>query len=259
MFGFFKSKTGGEEKGDVKAMRYQLLQFLKEQLQRWEGEGTRIKGIQVFVAPAEGERELYEAVVYHHEESLFRDEVQRIADDFAIDLPPDWALQVLFEEELPPGTVKAGTLPIGMHLVTNKKPVINQSASARLKVLQGEAEQAEYAITAKEGKICIGRERQSQTAEGFFRTNQVAFPANSASDSNKYISRQHAHIEWNPEAGCFFLFADEGGVPPRNKVKVRTRSGDLVKLQTTQIGHPLKHGDQIILGETALLEFSYDE
>lgn len=257
MFGFLKTK-GGDERGDVKAMRHQLLQFLKEQLQRWEGEGTRIKGIQVFVAPAEGERELYEAVVYHHDEAQFRDEIQRIADDYAIGLPPDWALSVLFEEALPAETVKAGSLPIGLHLVTNKKPVINQPGEGKLTVLQGEAEREEYHFTSKEGKICIGREQRSQTAEGFFRINQVAFPANSSSDANKYISRQHAHIEWNAEAGCFFLFADEGGIPPRNKVKVRTATGNLVKLQTTQIGHPLASGDQIILGEGALLLFTAD-
>jgi hypothetical protein len=51
------------------------------------------------------------------------------------------------------------------------------------------------------------------------------------------------------------LFADEGGIPPHNKMKVRTQGGIPVKLQTTQIGHRLQEGDQIILGESALLEF----
>jgi hypothetical protein len=39
------------------------------------------------------------------------------------------------------------------------------------------------------------------------------------------------------------------------------RSGDStpVKLQATNIGHLLKDGDQVILGESALIEFSYKQ
>ncbi|HLL96228.1 MAG TPA: hypothetical protein VK404_14705, partial [Spirosoma sp.] len=84
------------------------------------------------------------------------------------------------------------------------------------------------------------------------------FPATSAQEANRYVSRQHAHIEWNGEAGCFMLFADEGGVPPRNKVKIRSTGADLpIKLHSTQVGHPLQEADQIVLGESAVLEFSY--
>lgn len=54
------------------------------------------------------------------------------------------------------------------------------------------------------------------------------------------------------------LFADDGGVPPRNKVKVRSvKEHNSVKLTFTELGHALHEGDQIILGESAVLEFSY--
>jgi hypothetical protein len=97
-----------------------------------------------------------------------------------------------------------------------------------------------------------------QTRDNFFRINTIAFPAESTADSNKYISRQHAHIEWDNGTGTFLLFADEGGVPPRNKIKIRSlQNEDPVKLQSTRVGYSLQEGDQIILGETALLEFSY--
>jgi hypothetical protein len=33
--------------------------------------------------------------------------------------------------------------------------------------------------------------------------------------------------------------------------------GSLIKLQTAQIGHALKEGDQIMLGESTLLQFTY--
>ena len=54
------------------------------------------------------------------------------------------------------------------------------------------------------------------------------------------------------------LYADEGGVPPGNKIKVKTLKDDnLVKLHSTEIGHCLIDGDQVILGDSAVLEFSY--
>ena len=96
-----------------------------------------------------------------------------------------------------------------------------------------------------------------QTPDGFFRENVIAFPGNSGSESNKFVSRQHAHIEWDNDSGSFLLFADEGGIPPRNKVKLRSENGELEKLQTMEIGHQLREGDQIILGDSAVLEFSY--
>lgn len=87
--------------------------------------------------------------------------------------------------------------------------------------------------------------------------NDIAFPTESSSKSNKFVSRQHAHIEWNRDAGAFFLYADEGGIPPRNKVKVQTADGGIVRLQSTQVGHQLAEGDQIMLGEGVVLGFGY--
>jgi pSer/pThr/pTyr-binding forkhead associated (FHA) protein len=87
--------------------------------------------------------------------------------------------------------------------------------------------------------------------------NTIAFPANSNNESNKFISRQHAHIEWDNDSAAFLLFPDEGGIPPKNKVKVRSAAGELIKLQAIEIGYELKDGDQIVLGDSAVLEFSY--
>ncbi|HEU4471102.1 MAG TPA: FHA domain-containing protein [Flavisolibacter sp.] len=258
MFDFLKTKQE-EQPMDVKTIRHRLLQFIKEQLQRWEGgEGSHIRGMQLFLSPGPADRQFYESVVHHNEEGRFKaEEVQKIADDYAIELPANWYLEILFTEDLPAEAQKAKDMPAAIHIVTNKQPTINRPTTAYVHVLNGEAEQKTYTITAKGGRVCIGRDREAQTAEGFFRLNNIAFPADSGDPGNKFISRQHAHIEWNAEAGSFFLFADEGGIPPRNKVKVQTAGGTLIKLQTTEIGHPLQEGDQVVLGETALIQFSY--
>lgn len=255
----FLRKKNDQQPMDVKIIRTRLLQFIKEQLQRREGgEGSNIKGMELYIAPAAEEKDVYESTVYFHENDRFKnEEVQKIADDYAIALPPQWSLSILFVDELPAEAVKSKELPLALHISTKKQPTLSTPTTAYLKVLAGEAEHEDYTITATSGRIYIGRDREVRTIDGFFRMNTIAFLVKSSTDSNKYISRQHAHIEWNEESGSFFLYADEGGIPPRNKVKVQTANGSLIKLQTTQVGHTLKEGDQIMLGESTLLLFTY--
>ncbi len=256
MLDIFK-KNDEKTTQDVKTIRHQLLQFIKEQLRRWEGgEGNNIKGIQIFIAPDETEKSFYEGAVYYDDIDQLRDEIQRIADDYSIALPDNWTLEAAFVEEFPKEATKAPKLAVAVFVSTKKQPQLSQATTAYIKILAGEAEQQEYTITAAGNKVCIGREKRAQTEDGFMRENTIAFPGDKH-QSNKYVSRTHAHIEWNKETGGFYLFADTGGLPPRNKTKVRTADGDLIKLQTTQIGYPLEEGDQILLGDSALLQFTY--
>ena len=77
MFDFFKQKNEAS-RPDVKTIRHELLNFIKEQLQRWEGEGSHIKGMQLFLVEGE-EKELMETAVYYHEPGRFQqEEVQKI-------------------------------------------------------------------------------------------------------------------------------------------------------------------------------------
>lgn len=259
MLNIFKTEKEGPE--DIKALRHEVVQFIKAQLQKWEGgEGSTIKGLQLFLAPKEEEQHLYESVIYADDPSRFKEEeVQRIADDYAIDLPSNWTLEILFVDDLPAEAVKAPDLPVALYASTKKQPVLTSQTTAYLKVLNGEAEQEVYNLTDKIGKLCIGRDRKVASPEGFMRLNEIAFPSESGHKSNGSISRQHAHVEWNPEAGAFFLYADAGGIPPRNKIKIQTADGGIVRLQSTQVGHQLAEGDQVMLGESALLLFRYGQ
>lgn len=257
MFDLFKKE---ENKGaaDVKSVRDALLRAIKSQLQKAEGgEGRNIKGIHLFIAESTADKHIYEAAIYAEEENRFKDEVQKIADDYALDLPQNWVMEILFTDELPAEAIKLSDLDAGLFIRT-KDNAIQKTGSAYIRILNGEAEKEEYAIASTDGKINIGREKRAQVEDGFFRLNQIAFPGDSKNEANKYISRQHAHIEWDNESGSFMLFADAGGVPPGNKVKIRSADSDsLNKLNSMQIGHKLSEGDQVILGETAVIEFSY--
>jgi hypothetical protein len=250
MFNLFKGDKE-DRPVDVKGIRYELLQFIKQELQKAEGgEGGNIKGLNLYINCPSSECAVYEAAVYIDEPEVFKDEVQRIADDYAVNLPESWLMDVVLNEEFPPEAVKSNKLDAAFFIKTSKN-FIKQTASAYLRALSGDTDKKEYNITSDGGKVHIGRDKKAQGDDGFFRTNHIAFPSDSENDSN-------AHIEWNNDAGRFMIFADEGGIPPRNKIKIRSeKSEDIIKLSSIHIGHQLQEGDQIILGESAVLEFSY--
>jgi len=256
MFDIFK-KGDNKPPQDVKAVRAAILSFVKKELQKAEGgEGRNIKGLYLFIVCSESERHMYEAAVYLDEADRFKKDIQKIADDYALDLPDSWLLDISFPAEMPAEALPIKGLDAGLFIRT-KENTIQKSATAYIKVLAGVAEKKVYKINSTEGKVNIGREKNAQVNDGFFRTNQIAFPGDK-DPGNKFISRQHAHIEWNNENGCFMFFADEGGIPPGNKVKVRSAATEtLNKLISTQIGHKLDEGDQVILGESAVIAFSY--
>lgn len=259
MFPFFK-KESSPQPADVKTIRDALLTFIKEQLSKAEGgEGGNIKGLQLFIACPEEDKYLYESAVYLEEEDKFKEEeVQKIADDYAINLPHDWTMEILFTPHIPEQAAKAPHIFSGLFIKTTKQS-LRKEATATITVLTGTAEKEAYDLSSNGSKVYIGRDKKVQTRDGFYRVNSIAFPADSGDEANKFISRQHAHIEWDGDNGHFLLFADEGGLPPRNKVKVRSAAGDVVKLQTDRVGHQLQEGDQIMLGDGALLAFSYQK
>lgn len=260
MFNLF-NKRNPEPPQDVKAIRELLLSAIKQELQKLEGgEGSHIKSLALFFACAPTEKHMYESAVYAEDESRFKNEIQRIADDFAIDLPENWTMQLNFMEELPADAVKLSGVDAALYIRTPEHVVLTKLKTAYVRTLNGESEKLEYKISANDGVINIGREHKVQAHDGFFRINHIAFPDGSTNDANKFISRQHAHIEWDADTGSFLLFADEGGIPPRNKVKIRSLGDhNPVKLNVSELGHVLHEGDQIILGELAVLEFSYIE
>ncbi|MEO6549493.1 MAG: FHA domain-containing protein [Ferruginibacter sp.] len=254
MFELFKNRPK-----DVKEIRNALLQFIKEQLQKNEGgEGSNITGLYLFIHCNDEEKHLYEAAAFYELPGKFQnEEVQKIADDYAIDLPAGWKLEISFNAVFPPEAIRAKTVDAALLISTFRNPLQHKTQTAFINVLSGEAEKSTYTISSSKGKINIGRGASVQTPDGFFRKNFIVFLDSAASEKNRAVSRQHAHIEWDTVDGSFFLFADEGGIPPHNKVKVRATGGEPVKLMTTQIGHRLAEGDQVILGESVVLEFTF--
>jgi len=255
MLSFLNEKKSSK---DIKTLRSDVLDFIKEQLKKAEsGEGQNIKALQLYSNCDAKDRFIYESAVYAGSDNKFKDEVQKVADDFAIDLPASWSLQVVFDEDVPEEATRASQFPVALFISTKEKPSVQKTAIAYLTVLNGDTEHAVYKLHSSGKKINIGREKKVQSEDGYLRQNQIVFFGDSHNKSNQSVSRRHAHIEWNAEQGAFFIYADEGGIPPGNKIKIKPERGPEVRLITMEIGHHLREGDQVVLGASALLEFSY--
>lgn len=254
MFNLFKEKPA-----DVKKIRAALLQFIKDKLQKAEGgEGANITGMYIFFHCNDSERYLYDSVVYSNAPGKFKEEIQRIADDYAILLPSTWKLDIAYSDKYPEQSYVDTEIKTALFISARKAgPLLTKRSRAYMRILNGRAEKDLYIIEASSEKINIGREAKIQTSAGHVRKNAIAFITNGTTDMNRSVSRQHAHIEWEAESGSFLIFADEGGIPPNNKMKVRTTSGALIKMQATEVGHRLEEGDQVVLGDNAVLEFTY--
>jgi pSer/pThr/pTyr-binding forkhead associated (FHA) protein len=166
-------------------------------------------------------------------------------------------METMFVPELPADAVKSPGLPVALGIITRRPQAAKKVQKAVIRVLTGAAEHENYQFSPASGRICIGRDKRAQSADGFLRENNIAFPSSEENNGNRFVSRAHAHIEFDQASGHYVLFADEGGIPPRNKIKVQRGSGEQIRLQTVEVGHHLQPGDRIVLGESVLLEFDY--
>ena len=133
------------------------------------------------------------------------------------------------------------------------------SSKAQIEVLhnRGKLLKDVYVLssTDKEQSWNIGRGKISQVGRGYIRQNHIIFDDDSTNECNKYVSRNHAHIEYSEGVG-FLLYVDEGG---RRIVKNRTRvirGKEYMDLESnTRVPIQLQDGDQIELGKNAILGF----
>ncbi len=95
---------------DVKTLRSDLLDFIKDQLKKAEGEGADIKGMHLYINCNAQDKFLYDSAVYINNTEQFKEEVQRIADDFDISLHAGWQFQIFCDEEVPPEAIQSGGL-----------------------------------------------------------------------------------------------------------------------------------------------------
>lgn len=138
--------------------------------------------------------------------------------------------------------------------------IILTSSDAEIKVLldRGVLLQNKYLLTSTDKNRIwnIGRGEISQVGKGYIRQNHIVFDDNSTNEHNKFVSRNHAHIEYSEGLG-YLLYVDEGGRRnEQNRTRV-IRGKDILDLESNmKIPVQLKDGDQIELGKHAILCFN---
>jgi hypothetical protein len=109
-------------------------------------------------------------------------------------------------------------------------------------VLRGVTERRTYAFLSK--RIDFGRCAEVRDSRNrLIRTNHVAF-TEGAGDVNQSVSRQHAHVAYEPGSGEFRLHDDGGG----HGTGI-IRDGRTVSVPRGSRGVRLRSGDEIALGE----------
>ena len=109
-----------------------------------------------------------------------------------------------------------------------------------LRIVKGQCDQAEYRFDS--GTVAIGRGAEPADALGRVRRNEVAF-SDARDGISETVARAHARIEFDPQAGAYFLFNESSTNPtfllragrslrvaPRDRRGVRLTSGDAIQL-----------------------------
>ena len=123
MFKLFK-----EPGVDVKKIRNTLLQFIKEKLQKAEGgEGADINGIYLYINCDDSERYLYESAVYASAYGKFKEEIQKVADDYAIQLPSSWKCEIAFTDKFPEHSYLEPSVNTALFISTAKTRPANKN------------------------------------------------------------------------------------------------------------------------------------
>jgi hypothetical protein len=112
-------------------------------------------------------------------------------------------------------------------------------------VVHGVAEKRMYSFGSR--RIDLGRCAEVRDSRNrLIRTNHVAF-TEGAGDVNQTVSRQHAHVAYEPASGHFRLH-DDGGAHGTSIV----REGRSIAVPRGSRGVRLCSGDEIVLGEARL-------
>ena len=129
---------------------------------------------------------------------------------------------------------------------------------ARLETIPGYGSTLEPFYQLEPGKSYnIGVGSMALLDNGALRRNDIAVDDNVRSqeyERNKYVSRNHAHIEYVNEH--FVLYVDKGGLRSAGKRTAVARGENTFPLEDTLIPFPLEDGDMIVLSRAVRILFT---
>jgi hypothetical protein len=250
----------------TKAKREEIIKFIINGLKPYIDEkGHTIAGLRLYVVcnNKEAEETLKVALCDDTPGMFQKDHLERKLVNNFIQLAGGWFFEHhLVHDKLPDYCIMHGVM--GLEVIRRGQDLFQQYSVARLQVLVGQTEFAEYELNPQQQlKFSIGRTQHPKLSTGKIHTNDIVFRAQDdpqfnaqTGAANLHVSRNHAYILYNPQLDKFFLFPDKGGLPENgNKTRIYTTDDKVKSLNVPGVSHELQNGDQIELGGNAILVF----
>jgi hypothetical protein len=180
--------------------------------------------------------------------AYFEQEIRGHLDRNECRYPEDLRVDVHVGRELP----APGEQWVWVEAASQDRPAAAQRRTAKLIVLEGQANAAEIALL--KARTNIGRTVDVYRSEGPVRRNDLAFTGDT--EINRSVSREHAHILYDRAAGEYRLFndrwykRDSGGAPACGIWIVR--DGLSQEVHRTARGTKLESGDEIHFGKVVV-------
>jgi hypothetical protein len=125
------------------------------------------------------------------------------------------------------------------------EPAVAEDLQIKLTVAKGSAERREYVFNG--GRIDVGRRAEVvDHRQRLIRTNHIAF-VDDEQEVNASVSRRHAHLEFNQEAGCYRVWDDSSA-----QGTSIVRGGQTIRVPAGTRGARLENGDELVLGQARL-------
>ncbi|HUN03815.1 MAG TPA: hypothetical protein PLS00_13235, partial [Niabella sp.] len=199
-------------------------------------------------------------------QALIKDEefIKRIKRDFkskGIKFKDDLSVEVLHESPLMEKVTKI-TEGIGVEALTPTETL--KKILARIKATEGITWEEEYILEPTGKQYFIGRCKNPKIENGPKIHNDIAFIGIEENDEeqykiNNYVSRSHALIVFDKEAGAYKIYRSRFMNNFSHKIKIyNTGLNDYegVSLNQPQVPHILRDGDSICFNDKIILEFS---
>lgn len=150
---------------------------------------------------------------------------------------------------------------IGVEVLTPTE--IIRKIKARVIATEGITWEPEYILKPTGKNYFIGRCKDPKVDNGPKIHNDIAFVGIEEKNEeqykiNNYVSRSHANIVFDKEAGVYKIYRSKFLNNPAHKIKIyNTTLNDFsgISLNQSTVPHVLKHGDSICFNDKIVLEF----
>jgi hypothetical protein len=233
--------SGAPQSGELLVIRRDVLEEIRDHIEP-AGNGRNVfpyQGITIcLAAQSAAQQELLLAAFSDEAHGLERD-IRDLLAEAEVPIPAGLAITV---DALEDPIFAVSARPFRVEFATRKGKVASIRPPAILKVLRGDAEPAELAVSADQ--VNIGRMKEvTGEKEGLRRRNDLAF-----ADTETTVSREHAYIRYDTPTGRFRIY-DSGS--QRGTIIFREgRRLDVPK--GAHRGAQLRSGDEIHLGEARI-------